>query len=53
VSELKDYMMDWIGSKIKKERPKSGWIPSSSSAENNGLLKCLLSTPIKNNIKLK
>lgn len=43
-------MMDWIGSKIKEERPKSEWIASSSSAENDGLLKWLLSKLIKNNI---
>ncbi|XP_028063666.1 receptor-like serine/threonine-protein kinase At4g25390 isoform X1 [Camellia sinensis] len=30
---VKDYVMEWIGSEIKKERPKSEWVgaPSSSS----------------------
>ncbi|KAG2670463.1 hypothetical protein I3760_14G086900 [Carya illinoinensis] len=35
---MKDYVMEWIGSEIKKERPtKSEWIESSSSMENDGL----------------
>ncbi|KAF5466928.1 hypothetical protein F2P56_016809 [Juglans regia] len=34
---VKDYVMEWIGSEIKKERPKSEWIASPSSAENDGL----------------
>ncbi|KAK0583051.1 hypothetical protein LWI29_032857 [Acer saccharum] len=33
---VKDYVMEWIGSEIKKERPKNEWIASSSSPENNG-----------------
>ncbi|KAJ7962256.1 Receptor-like serine/threonine-protein kinase [Quillaja saponaria] len=33
---VKDYVMEWIGSEIKKERPKSGWIASPSSADANG-----------------
>ncbi|WCJ36557.1 Protein kinase superfamily protein [Euphorbia peplus] len=28
---VKDYVMEWIGTEIKKERPKSNWIGSSSS----------------------
>ncbi|KAG8381439.1 hypothetical protein BUALT_Bualt06G0122100 [Buddleja alternifolia] len=33
--KVKDYVMEWIGSEIKKERPKSNWIgaPSSSVAK--------------------
>ncbi|KAI4354934.1 hypothetical protein L6164_003757 [Bauhinia variegata] len=33
---VKDYVMEWIGSEIKKERPKSEWIASPSSSETNG-----------------
>ncbi|KAJ4727078.1 Kinase family protein [Melia azedarach] len=33
---VKDYVMEWIGSEIKKERPKNEWVASPSSAENNG-----------------
>ncbi|KAK4266717.1 hypothetical protein QN277_023603 [Acacia crassicarpa] len=29
---VKDYVMEWIGSEIKKERPKSEWIASPSTA---------------------
>jgi len=29
---VKDYVMEWIGSEIKKERPKSEWIDSCSSS---------------------
>ncbi|KAL7003243.1 hypothetical protein U1Q18_004401 [Sarracenia purpurea var. burkii] len=29
---VKDYVMEWIGSEIKKERPKSEWIGASSSS---------------------
>ncbi|KDP28723.1 hypothetical protein JCGZ_14494 [Jatropha curcas] len=32
---VKDYVMEWIGSEIKKERPKSEWIASPSSVDNN------------------
>ncbi|MED6108940.1 hypothetical protein PIB30_028921 [Stylosanthes scabra] len=36
---VKDYVMEWIGSEIKKERPKNEWVASPSSiscdAENN------------------
>lgn len=28
---VKDYVMEWIGSEIKKERPKTEWIASSSA----------------------
>ncbi|XP_061346918.1 receptor-like serine/threonine-protein kinase At2g45590 isoform X2 [Gastrolobium bilobum] len=37
---VKDYVMEWIGSEIKKERPKSEWVESSSSpgsARNSGV----------------
>ncbi|KAJ0721781.1 putative protein kinase RLK-Pelle-RLCK-XI family [Helianthus annuus] len=35
---VKDYVMDWIGSEIKKERPKTEWIATgaSSSAGQTG-----------------
>ncbi|GMY09408.1 receptor-like serine/threonine-protein kinase At2g45590 [Fagus crenata] len=33
---VKDYVMEWIGSEIKKERPKNEWIASPSSVENDG-----------------
>ncbi|TKY63790.1 Receptor serine/threonine-protein kinase [Spatholobus suberectus] len=29
---VKDYVMEWIGSEIKKERPKSEWVHSCSSS---------------------
>lgn len=29
---VKDYVMEWIGTEIKKERPKSDWIGSASSS---------------------
>ncbi|TMW83758.1 hypothetical protein EJD97_000786 [Solanum chilense] len=29
---VKDYVMEWIGSEIKKERPKTEWIGASSSS---------------------
>ncbi|KAJ9139954.1 hypothetical protein P3X46_030645 [Hevea brasiliensis] len=29
---VKDYVMEWIGTEIKKERPKSDWIGTSSSS---------------------
>ncbi|CAN4085249.1 unnamed protein product [Withania somnifera] len=29
---VKDYVMEWIGNEIKKERPKTGWIGASSSS---------------------
>ncbi|XP_020219291.1 receptor-like serine/threonine-protein kinase At2g45590, partial [Cajanus cajan] len=29
---VKDYVMEWIGSEIKKERPKSEWVDSCSSS---------------------
>lgn len=29
---VKDYVMEWIGNEIKKERPKSEWIGTSSSS---------------------
>ncbi|XP_012090359.2 receptor-like serine/threonine-protein kinase At4g25390 [Jatropha curcas] len=29
---VKDYVMEWIGTEIKKERPKSDWIEASSSS---------------------
>lgn len=31
-SSVKDYVMEWIRSEIKKERPKSEWITASTSA---------------------
>lgn len=31
---IKDYVMEWIGSEIKKERPKKDWIENSSKAED-------------------
>ncbi|XP_021613182.1 receptor-like serine/threonine-protein kinase At2g45590 [Manihot esculenta] len=34
---VKDYVMEWIGSEIKKARPSSEWIASPSSVENNPL----------------
>lgn len=30
---VKDYVMEWIGSEIKKERPKNEWVDSSASVE--------------------
>ncbi|KAH7577814.1 hypothetical protein ACOSQ2_001141 [Xanthoceras sorbifolium] len=33
---VKDYVMEWIGSEIKKERPKNEWTASPTSTENNG-----------------
>lgn len=33
---VKDYVMEWIGTEIKKDRPKSDWISSPSSVENGG-----------------
>ncbi|KAF8379360.1 hypothetical protein HHK36_028794 [Tetracentron sinense] len=33
---VKDYVMEWIGTEIKKERPKSDWIAASASAEESG-----------------
>ncbi|CAL5407734.1 unnamed protein product [Camellia sinensis] len=33
---VKDYVMEWIGNEIKKERPKSEWIGASSSSGQNG-----------------
>ncbi|KAI4356849.1 hypothetical protein L6164_000836 [Bauhinia variegata] len=33
---VKDYVMEWIGSEIQKERPKSEWVASPSSTEPNG-----------------
>ncbi|KAK6920227.1 Protein kinase domain [Dillenia turbinata] len=33
---VKDYVMEWIGNEIKKERPNSDWIASSSSKVENG-----------------
>ncbi|XP_058105599.1 receptor-like serine/threonine-protein kinase At2g45590 [Magnolia sinica] len=34
---VKDYVMEWIGTEIKKERPKSDWI-AASTAENGKLV---------------
>ncbi|CAI9770291.1 unnamed protein product [Fraxinus pennsylvanica] len=31
---IKDYVMEWIGSEIKKERPKKEWITTTSSVED-------------------
>ncbi|KAG8391722.1 hypothetical protein BUALT_Bualt01G0216700 [Buddleja alternifolia] len=33
---VKDYVMEWIGSEINKERPKKDWIRSTSSIEEGG-----------------
>ncbi|KAL0400838.1 UNVERIFIED_CONTAM: Receptor-like serine/threonine-protein kinase [Sesamum latifolium] len=33
---VKDYVMEWIGNEIKKERPKSDWIGASSSSRMVG-----------------
>ncbi|KAK4749694.1 hypothetical protein SAY87_027143 [Trapa incisa] len=30
--KVKDYVMEWIGSEIKKERPKSDWLRAGSSS---------------------
>ncbi|KAK6118040.1 hypothetical protein DH2020_048205 [Rehmannia glutinosa] len=35
-STVKDYVMEWIGNEIKKERPKSDWIGASSSSRTVG-----------------
>lgn len=32
---VKDYVMEWIGTEIKKERPKSDWISTSEDNNNN------------------
>ncbi|KAL3348985.1 hypothetical protein AABB24_022246, partial [Solanum stoloniferum] len=31
---IKDYVMEWIGSEIRKERPKKDWIATTSAAED-------------------
>lgn len=31
--KVKDYVMEWIGTEIKKERPKSDWVGASSSSK--------------------
>ncbi|GLT49300.1 hypothetical protein SLA2020_228660 [Shorea laevis] len=38
--KVKDYVMEWLGSEINKERPKSDWIASkaSSSSDKNAKL---------------
>ncbi|PIN04536.1 Tyrosine kinase [Handroanthus impetiginosus] len=33
---VKDYVMEWIGNEIKKERPRSDWIGASSSSQTVG-----------------
>ncbi|KAK7260298.1 hypothetical protein RIF29_26234 [Crotalaria pallida] len=33
---VKDYVMEWIGSEIKKERPKNEWIAAASTASAAG-----------------
>lgn len=33
---VKDYVMEWIGNEINKERPKREWVASPSSADNGG-----------------
>ena len=35
---VKDYVMEWIGSEIKKERPKKDSIATPSSIEDGGKL---------------
>ncbi|CAA0809506.1 Receptor-like serine/threonine-protein kinase [Striga hermonthica] len=32
--KVKDYVMEWIGNEIKKERPKSDWIAGSSGSKS-------------------
>lgn len=34
---VKDYVMEWIGSEIRKERPKNEWVESSGPLEDHGL----------------
>ncbi|KAL3536909.1 hypothetical protein ACH5RR_000275 [Cinchona calisaya] len=33
---IKDYVMEWLGSEIKKERPKKDWIATTSTVEDGG-----------------
>lgn len=33
---IKDYVMEWLGSEIKKERPKKDWIATPSTVEVDG-----------------
>ncbi|KAK3429858.1 hypothetical protein EUGRSUZ_E01348, partial [Eucalyptus grandis] len=33
---VKDYVMEWIGSEIRKERPKSNWVSSPGAAKDEG-----------------
>ncbi|KAM0942864.1 putative protein kinase RLK-Pelle-RLCK-XI family [Dioscorea sansibarensis] len=35
-SSVKDYVMEWIRSEIKKERPKSDWIAATPTASSEG-----------------
>lgn len=34
---VKDYVMEWIGSEINKERPKKNWIKSTSSIDEGAI----------------
>lgn len=36
--KVKDYVMEWIGTEIKKERPNSDWSATSSSGRSSGKL---------------
>ncbi|XP_072954845.1 receptor-like serine/threonine-protein kinase At2g45590 isoform X2 [Typha angustifolia] len=47
-SGVKDYVMEWIRSEIKKERPKSDWLSSTSVAEE-----CLPKTSERKKAKKK
>lgn len=33
---VKDYVMEWIGSEIRKERPKSDWVSSPDAVKDEG-----------------
>ncbi|KAK1409178.1 hypothetical protein QVD17_35703 [Tagetes erecta] len=33
---VKDYVMEWIGSEIKKERPKTDWITTAAASSSGG-----------------
>lgn len=33
---IKDYVMEWLGSEIKKERPKKDWIATPSTTQEGG-----------------
>jgi hypothetical protein len=52
---VKDYVMEWIGSEINKERPKQEWNAASPISSDNKLLskKSLKSEPKKHKKKLE